>query len=49
MTIINYMRGRHPQVIMNRLNAKTWEVLEISALGYLKGVGDKYSFLMYMW
>ena len=34
--------GDHcPQVIINRLESKPWEVIEISALGYLKGIGDE--------
>ena len=42
-------RGRCPQVILNRLDAKPWEVLEIYDLGVLKGVGDEYLFLMNWW
>ena len=34
---------------MNRLNAESWEILDISDLGDLKGVGDKDVFLMYRW
>ena len=49
MTVIGRVRDRCPQVIMNRLDAKPWEVLKISALGDLMGVGDENSFLMYRW
>ena len=49
LTIIGRVRGRSPQVILNRLDAKPWEVLEISALADLKGTGDEYLFLMNWW
>ena len=49
LTVIGRVRGRHPQLILNRLNVKPWEVLDILALGDLKGVGDKYVFLMDRW
>ena len=49
LTVIGRVRGRHPQLILNRLNAKPWEVLDILALGYLKGVGDKYVLLVDRW
>ena len=35
--------------ILNRLEAKPLEVLDISALEYLNGVGDECSFLMNWW
>ena len=41
LTVIGRVRGRRPQIILNRLDTKPWEVLDISALGNLKGVGDK--------
>ena len=43
------MRGCRHQVILNRLDAKPWDVLEISALGDIKGIGGEYSFLMNWW
>ena len=49
LIVIGCMRGHLPQVIMNRLDSNPWEVLEISALGDLKGVGDEYLFLVYRW
>ena len=49
MTVIGLVRGHHPQVILNILDAKTWEVLDISSLGDILGVGDEDSFLMYRW
>ena len=49
LTVIGRVRSHYPQVILNRLDTKPWEVLEISVLGDLKGVGDKYSSLMYRW
>ena len=49
LTVIGRVRGCRPQVILNRLDAKPWEVLEISALGYSKGVADENSFLVYTW
>ena len=49
MTVIGQVSGLRPQVILNRLNAKPWEVLDISALGDRKGVGEKYVLLMYRW
>ena len=34
---------------MDRLNAKLLWILEISTLGYLKGIRDKYEILMDRW
>ena len=49
MTVIGCVRDRCPQVIMKRLDANNWEVLEISAFEDLKGVGHENSFLIYRW
>ena len=49
LTVIGCVRGRCPQVTMNRLDSSPWEVLDISAFGHLKGVGDKDLFLMNWW
>ena len=49
LTVIGYMRGRLPQIIMNILNSKPWEVLEILALGDIKGVVDEDVFLVDRW
>ena len=46
LTVIGRMRGRCPLVIMNILNTKPQYVLDISALGDLKDVGDEDAFLM---
>ena len=43
------MRGLQTQVILNKLDAKPWEVLKISDLGDIKGAGDEDSFLMNWW
>ena len=47
LTVIGHVKGCHSKVILNRLDTNPWEVLEISTLGYLKGVGEKY-FLSYV-
>ena len=47
LTVIGRVRGRRSQVILNRLDSKPWEVLEIYVLGDLKGIGDEDLFLMY--
>ena len=49
LTVIGRVRGHHPQVILNRLDAKTWEILDISSLGDILGEGDEDSLLMYRW
>ena len=49
LTVVGLVRGHHPQVILKGLDAKTWEVLDISSLGDILSVGDENSFLMYMW
>ena len=41
LTVIGCVRDCRPQVIMNILDAKPWDVLEIYTLGYLKGVVDE--------
>ena len=49
LTVIGCVRGLRSRVILNRHYTKPWEVLEIYSLGYLKGVGDKYSFFIIWW
>ena len=49
LTVIDCVRGLRPKVILNRLDAKPWEVLEISALVDLKDAEDEYSFPMNFW
>ena len=49
MAVISHARGHRHQVILNILDAKTWEVVEISALGYLKVIVDKDLSLMNWW
>ena len=49
LTNIGRLISRRPQVILNRLDIKPWEVLEISTFGYLKGVGYTDLFFMYRW
>ena len=49
LIVIGHLRCIRPQVILNRLNAKPQQVLDISALGDLKDIGDKYALLIYMW
>ena len=49
LTVIGHVKGCHSKVILNRLDTNPWEVLEISTLGYLKGIRDKYEILMDRW
>ena len=49
LTVIGHMRECCPQVILSRRYTKPREVLEIYALGYLKGAGDKYLFFIIWW
>ena len=46
LTVIGRVRGRRPQATISRLEAKLLEVIDISALGDLKALTDKYLFLM---
>ena len=49
MNVIGRMRGRRPKVIINRLETKPWEFLEIPKLGYLNGVGDEDLLFLSRW
>ena len=49
LAVIGFVRVRCSQVILNRSNAYPWEVLEILALGDLKGIEYKDMFLMDRW
>ena len=49
MTAIGHVRGRQPQVVMNRLNTKPMYVLDILDFRDIKGKREKDALLMYTW